>query len=96
MALKSCYECNKNISSKAVMCSQCGVPQNPVSGLMDKVKDWPLGNTFKNLKKSATKVIDRKIEEKEIERKIEEILDRKLESYAPSTSTLNESLFRYN
>ena len=40
MALKSCYECNKKISTKAIMCPQCGAPQNPVSGLMDKAKGF--------------------------------------------------------
>ena len=39
MALKSCYECNKEISTKAIVCPQCGAPQNPVSGLVDKVKE---------------------------------------------------------
>jgi uncharacterized membrane protein YvbJ len=38
MALQSCYECNKEISSKAIICPQCGAPQNPVSGLADKAK----------------------------------------------------------
>jgi hypothetical protein len=38
MALQSCYECGKEISSKAIMCPQCGAPQNPVSGLIDKTK----------------------------------------------------------
>jgi predicted amidophosphoribosyltransferase len=38
MALQSCYECNKEISTKAIMCPQCGAPQNPVSGLLDKAK----------------------------------------------------------
>ena len=38
MALQSCYECNKKISSKAIICPQCGAPQNPVSGLVDKAK----------------------------------------------------------
>jgi len=38
MALQSCYECNKEISSKAIICPQCGAPQNPVSGLVDKAK----------------------------------------------------------
>ena len=27
MALKSCYECNKGISTKAIVCYQCGAPQ---------------------------------------------------------------------
>ena len=39
MALQSCYECNKEISTKAIICPQCGAPQNPVSGLVDKAKD---------------------------------------------------------
>jgi hypothetical protein len=38
MSLQSCYECGKEISSKAIMCPQCGAPQNPVSGLIDKTK----------------------------------------------------------
>ena len=38
MALQSCYECNKEISTKAIICPQCGAPQNPVSGLVDKAK----------------------------------------------------------
>ena len=40
MALQSCYECNKEISTKALMCPQCGAPQNPVSGLADKTKGF--------------------------------------------------------
>ena len=27
MAMKSCYECNKEISTEAIVCPQCGVPQ---------------------------------------------------------------------
>ena len=27
MPLKSCYECNKEISTKAIACPQCGAPQ---------------------------------------------------------------------
>ena len=38
MALQSCYECNKDISTNAILCPQCGAPQNPVSGLIDKAK----------------------------------------------------------
>ena len=40
MALQSCYECNKEISTKAIMCPQCGAPQNPVSGMLDKAKGF--------------------------------------------------------
>ena len=40
MALRSCYECNKEISTKAIMCPQCGAPQNPVSDLMGKAKGF--------------------------------------------------------
>ena len=39
MALQSCYECNKTISSKAIICPQCGAPQNPFLGLVDKAKE---------------------------------------------------------
>jgi hypothetical protein len=39
MALQSCYECNKDISTNAILCPQCGAPQNPVSGLIDKAKE---------------------------------------------------------
>ena len=59
MALRSCYECNKEISTKAIMCPQCGAPQNPVSGLVDKTL-----NVFKKFKNDR----DRK---KEIERQEE-------------------------
>jgi predicted amidophosphoribosyltransferase len=45
MALQSCYECNKEISTKAIMCPHCGAPQNPVSGLVDKTL-----NVFKKFK----------------------------------------------
>jgi len=27
MAFKSCYECNKEISTEAIVCPQCGAPQ---------------------------------------------------------------------
>jgi hypothetical protein len=52
MALQSCYECNKEISTKAILCPQCGAPQNPVSGLADKVKEKGgfLLNAFRNFK----------------------------------------------
>ena len=60
MAIQSCYECNKEISSKAIFCPQCGDPQNPVSdliehpkvsGLIDKAKEKSrfLRKTFKNV-----------------------------------------------
>ncbi len=59
-AIQPCYECNKEISSKAIFCPQCGAPQNPVSdliehpkvsGLIDKGKEKVglLRKTFKNL-----------------------------------------------
>ncbi len=67
MAIQSCYECNKDISTKAIICPQCGAPQNPVSGLMDKAK----GFLSKNLKK-IEKELEMKRTEKEMERKIEE------------------------
>jgi uncharacterized membrane protein YvbJ len=38
MPLKPCHECNKEISTKAIICPQCGAPQNPVSDLVDKAK----------------------------------------------------------
>ena len=79
MALQSCYECNKEISTKAIICPQCGAPQNPVSGLVDKAKDGFLGKAFKNLKENATKAIDRKMEEVKIKRKIEENLASNVE-----------------
>ena len=56
MALRSCYECNKEISTKAIMCPQCGAPQNPVSDLIDKAIDKAkegggfLQNAFKKVK----------------------------------------------
>ena len=60
MAIQSCYECNKEISSKAIFCPQCGAPQNPVSDLIehpkvsrliDKAKEKSrfLRKTFKNV-----------------------------------------------
>ena len=60
MAIQSCYECNKEISSKAIFCPQCGAPQNPVSDLIEhpkvsrlidkaKEKGGFLRKTFKNL-----------------------------------------------
>ena len=40
MSLQSCYECGKEISSKAIICPQCGALQNPVSDLVDKSKGF--------------------------------------------------------
>ena len=31
MSLDSCYECNKDISTKAIVCHQCGAPQKKSS-----------------------------------------------------------------
>jgi hypothetical protein len=93
MALKSCYECNKEISTKSIICPQCGAPQNPVSGLIDKEKVSDLidkainksreggrflQNYFKNLKEMGTKAIDRQNEKMEMKRKIKDGLE---ESY---------------
>ena len=75
MALKSCYECNKEISTKAVMCPQCGAPQNPVSGLMDKTKGF-----FSKKKKAFIKGVVEVRNRKEIERRIEEDLEKICES----------------
>ena len=72
MALQSCYECNKEISTKALMCPQCGAPQNPVSGLVDKAKNGFFGKTFKKVKNHLEMERNRK----EIERKIEEDLEK--------------------
>ena len=68
MALQSCYECNKEISTKALMCPQCGAPQNPVSGLTDKVKEKS-GFFFKKVKNHLEEARNRR----EIERKIEHL-----------------------
>jgi hypothetical protein len=72
MALQSCYECNKEISTKAIMCPQCGAPQNPASGLMDKVKKGFLGKTFNKVKNDIRETK----REKEIIRIIEEDLEK--------------------
>jgi hypothetical protein len=39
MALRSCYECNKEISTKVFKCPQCSAPQNPVSDWVEKALD---------------------------------------------------------
>ena len=62
MALQSCYECNKEISTKAIMCPQCGAPQNPVSGLLDKAT----GFLSKNKKAFMSGVEEAKKEKKSI------------------------------
>jgi hypothetical protein len=66
MALRSCYECNKEISTKALMCPQCGAPQNPVSGLMGKAKGF-----LSKSKEAFMSGIEKKRKEKEIEREKE-------------------------
>lgn len=75
MALQSCYECNKEISTKAIMCPQCGAPQNPVSGLADKVKDGFLGKTFNKVKNSIREIARNKIVERIIEENLEQWID---------------------
>jgi hypothetical protein len=76
MALQPCYECNKKISTKAIMCPQCGAPQNPASGLMDKAKGFLLKK-----KESFMIGIEEARKEKELQREKEEIikLEDKLE-----------------
>ena len=76
MALQSCYECNKEISTKAIICPQCGAPQNPVSGLVDKAKDGFLGKTF-NKTKNIIRGIARR---KEVKRITEEYLEKWLDA----------------
>jgi len=92
MALKSCYECNKEISTKALMCPQCGAPQNPVSGLADKVKEGFLGKTFNKVKNSVREIA----RDKEIER----IIEANLEHWVNTDETLRDNLesadLRYN
>ena len=60
MALQSCYEWNKEISTKAIMCPQCGAPQNPVSGMLDKAKGF-----FSKNKKAFMSGIEEAKKEKE-------------------------------
>lgn len=64
MALQSCYECGKEISSKALMCPQCGAPQNPVSGLMDISKGF-LSKRKEEKEKERRREEERKYREKE-------------------------------
>jgi len=75
MALRSCYECNKEISTKAIMCPQCGAPQNPVSGLVDKAIDKAKegGGFLQNAFKKVKNHLESEREQKEIERKIEHL-----------------------
>ena len=71
MALKSCYECNKEISTKAIICPQCGSPQNPVSDLIDKAIDKAKegGGFLQNAFKKVKNHLESEREQKEIERK---------------------------
>ena len=66
MALQSCYECNKEISTKALMCPQCGAPQNPVSGLVGKTKGF-----FSRRKEAFMKGVEEGRKEKDSIRKLE-------------------------
>jgi hypothetical protein len=78
MALQSCYECNKEISTKALMCPQCGAPQNPVSGLADKVKDGFLGKTFNKVKNNIKEIAANKIVERIIEENLERVVQEEI------------------
>ena len=82
MALQSCYECNKEISTKALMCPQCGAPQNPVSGLVDKVKEGFLGKTFNKAKNN--------IKEFSRDKEIERIIETYLEHWVNTDETLRD------
>ena len=82
MALQSCYECNKEISTKAIMCPQCGAPQNPVSGLVDKVKEGFLGKTFNKAKNN--------IKEFSRDKEIERIIETYLEHWVNTDETLRD------
>ena len=84
MALQSCYECNKEISSKAIICPQCGAPQNPVSGLVDKVKEGFLGKTFNKAKNN--------IKEFSRDKEIERIIETYLEHWVNTDETLRDNL----
>jgi len=84
MALQSCYECNKEISTKALMCPQCGAPQNPVSGLVDKVKEGFLGKTFNKAKNN--------IKEFSRDKEIERIIETYLEHWVNTDETLRDNL----
>ena len=78
MALQSCYECNKKISTKALMCPQCGAPQNPISGLVDKAKDGFLGKTFNKVKNNIKQVAANKIVTRRIEEDLERVVQREI------------------
>ena len=78
MALQSCYECNKKISTKALMCPQCGAPQNPISGLVDKAKDGFLGKTFNKVKNNIKQVVANKIVTRRIEEDLERVVQREI------------------
>ena len=55
MALQSCYECNKEISTRAIICPQCGAPQNPASGSIDKFFEW-LMSYFSDIPERIVKI----------------------------------------
>ncbi len=74
MALQYCYECNKEISTKAIICPQCGAPQNPASGLIDKA-----GGFLKNAFQKGKNHLEAEMNRREIERKIDEDLERVVE-----------------
>jgi hypothetical protein len=74
MALQSCYECNKDISTKAIICPQCGAPQNPVSGLIDKA-----GGFLKNAFQKGKNHLEMEMNRREIKRKINEDLEKIVE-----------------
>lgn len=89
MALKPCYECNKEISTKAFMCPQCGAPQNPVSGLADIVKEGFLGKTFNKVKNNAREIVKNK--------EIERIIEANLEHWVNTDETLRDDFpLHYN
>ena len=78
MALQSCYECNKEISTKAIICPQCGAPQNPVSGLVDKAKDGFLGKTFNKVKNNIRQIARNKEVERIIEENLEKVVQKEI------------------
>jgi NMD protein affecting ribosome stability and mRNA decay len=73
MALQSCYECGKEISSKAIMCPQCGAPQNPASDLVDKTKGFfSKRKEEKQKEREEQEFYERREEEKERREKEEQ------------------------
>jgi hypothetical protein len=71
MALQPCYECNKEISAKALTCPQCGAPQNPVSGLMDNAKGF-----FSKKKKAFMKGVEEGRKKNAIREKLDDLENR--------------------